>query len=308
MNEIAQNKNIILFIDELHTLVGAGAAEGAIDASQHAQARARARRAAVRRRVDAQRVPQVHREGRRARAPLPDGDRRSALGRRDGRDPEGAAQEVRGSPPGRRSPTRRCVAAAKLSERYITDRFLPDKAIDVIDEAGARARLAAQVPPPEVAALKDRAREGERARRKPRSATRTSSARPRCATRSASSRARSGKKQEEWEKRAPVAPPGARRGGDRVHRQPLDGHSGDASAGGGDRAPAAHGGRAARSRSSAQDEAIKAHRALDPPQPRRAQGSEPSDRLVHLLAARRASGRRSWRARWRSSCSPTRRR
>jgi ATP-dependent Clp protease ATP-binding subunit ClpC len=47
-------------------------------------------------------------------------------------------------------------AAAKLSERYITDRFLPDKAIDVIDEAGARARLATQVPPPEVAELKDK--------------------------------------------------------------------------------------------------------------------------------------------------------
>ena len=46
------------------------------------------------------------------------------------------------------------VLASKLSERYITDRFLPDKAIDVIDEAGARARLAAQAPPPEVAALK----------------------------------------------------------------------------------------------------------------------------------------------------------
>src|SRR5436189_1536639 len=46
--------------------------------------------------------------------------------------------------------------AARLSERYITDRFLPDKAIDVIDEAGARARLAAQVPPPEVAELKEK--------------------------------------------------------------------------------------------------------------------------------------------------------
>ena len=67
---------------------------------QHAQARARARRAAVRRRVDAQRVPQVHREGRRARAPLPDRDRRSAHGRGDGRDPQGPAQEVRGSSPG----------------------------------------------------------------------------------------------------------------------------------------------------------------------------------------------------------------
>jgi ATP-dependent Clp protease ATP-binding subunit ClpC len=48
------------------------------------------------------------------------------------------------------------LTASKLSERYITDRFLPDKAIDVIDEAGARARLAAQVPPPEVAELKEK--------------------------------------------------------------------------------------------------------------------------------------------------------
>src|SRR5690606_6337994 len=53
-------------------------------------------------------------------------------------------------------PDESLVAAAKLSERYITDRFLPDKAIDVIDEAGARARLAAQVRPPEVEEWKAR--------------------------------------------------------------------------------------------------------------------------------------------------------
>jgi ATP-dependent Clp protease ATP-binding subunit ClpC len=51
-------------------------------------------------------------------------------------------------------PDETLAAAAELSERYITDRFLPDKAIDVIDEAGARARLASQVPPAEVAELK----------------------------------------------------------------------------------------------------------------------------------------------------------
>jgi ATP-dependent Clp protease ATP-binding subunit ClpC len=51
-------------------------------------------------------------------------------------------------------PDETLVSAARLSERYITDRFLPDKAIDVIDEAGARARLSTQVPPPEVAELK----------------------------------------------------------------------------------------------------------------------------------------------------------
>src|SRR5690606_8289068 len=55
-------------------------------------------------------------------------------------------------------------AAARLSERYITDRFLPDKAIDVIDEAGARARLAAQVPPPEVAQLKEKLEELNKAK------------------------------------------------------------------------------------------------------------------------------------------------
>ena len=66
------SKNVILFIDELHTIVGAGSAEGAMDASQHHQARAVARRVAVRRRDHAQRIPQVHREGRRARTPLPD--------------------------------------------------------------------------------------------------------------------------------------------------------------------------------------------------------------------------------------------
>jgi ATP-dependent Clp protease ATP-binding subunit ClpC len=46
-------------------------------------------------------------------------------------------------------------AATKLSDRYIADRFLPDKAIDVVDEAGARARLGAQVPPPEVQELQE---------------------------------------------------------------------------------------------------------------------------------------------------------
>jgi ATP-dependent Clp protease ATP-binding subunit ClpC len=53
-------------------------------------------------------------------------------------------------------PDKTLDSAARLSERYITDRFLPDKAIDVIDEASARARLAAQVPPPEVARLKEK--------------------------------------------------------------------------------------------------------------------------------------------------------
>ena len=74
LKEVAEAEGqIILFIDELHTIVGAGAAEGAVDAAQPAEADARARRAARGRRHDARRVPQAHREGRRARAPLPAG-------------------------------------------------------------------------------------------------------------------------------------------------------------------------------------------------------------------------------------------
>jgi ATP-dependent Clp protease ATP-binding subunit ClpC len=97
MNEIAQNRNVILFIDELHTLVGAGAAEGAIDASNMLKP-ALAGRAAVRRRIHAQRVPQVHREGWRAGAALPADHHRPAVDRRGDRDPEGDPQALRGSP------------------------------------------------------------------------------------------------------------------------------------------------------------------------------------------------------------------
>jgi ATP-dependent Clp protease ATP-binding subunit ClpC len=154
MNEIAQNRNVILFIDELHTLVGAGAAEGAIDASNMLKpALARGELQCVGASTLNEYRKYIEKDG--------------ALERR--------FQTVIVEPPsidetveilkGLRKkyedhhrvivPDDALVAAAKLSERYITDRFLPDKAIDVIDEAGARARLAAQVPPPEVTTLKD---------------------------------------------------------------------------------------------------------------------------------------------------------
>ena len=82
MNEVRRAKNTILFIDELHTLVGAGGAEGAIDASQRAQAGPGPRRDPVHRRHDARRVPQVHREGRGPGSPVP-GDHRRIRRRKD---------------------------------------------------------------------------------------------------------------------------------------------------------------------------------------------------------------------------------
>src|SRR5207249_2490112 len=137
----------ILFIDELHTLVGAGAAEGAVDASNMLKpALARGELQCVGASTLNEYRKYIEKDG--------------ALERR--------FQTVIVDPPtvhetieilkGLRKryeehhrviiPDESLDAAAKLSERYITDRFLPDKAIDVIDEAGARARLAAQVPPP----------------------------------------------------------------------------------------------------------------------------------------------------------------
>ncbi|HET7038482.1 MAG TPA: ATP-dependent Clp protease ATP-binding subunit [Gemmatimonadales bacterium] len=155
MNEIAQNRNIVLFIDELHTLVGAGAAEGAIDASNMLKpALARGELQCVGASTLNEYRKYIEKDG--------------ALERR--------FQTVIVDPPtvdetvailkGLRQryedhhrvtiPDVTLESAARLSERYITDRFLPDKAIDVIDEASARARLAAQVPPADVAGLKDR--------------------------------------------------------------------------------------------------------------------------------------------------------
>ena len=85
---------------------------------QHDEARARPRRAAVRRRHDARRVPQAHREGRGARAPLPARPRRRADGRRDDRDPRRPARQVRGAPQG--DDHRRARSTPRPSSRTAT--------------------------------------------------------------------------------------------------------------------------------------------------------------------------------------------
>ena len=106
---------------------------------QHAQADARPRRAAHDRRDDARRVPQAHREGRGARAALPAGARRRA-------DVEDTISILRGLRErlevfhGVKIQDGALVAAVVLSHRYISDRFLPDKAIDLVDEACAMLR------------------------------------------------------------------------------------------------------------------------------------------------------------------------
>ena len=158
MNEIQESKNVILFIDELHTLVGAGAAEGAIDASNMLKpALARGELQCIGASTLNEYRKYVEKDG--------------ALERRFQPvivDPPAVSETV-DILKGLREhyedhhkvviPDDALEHAAKLSDRYITDRFLPDKAIDVIDEAGARARISSEVPPADVDELKDQLRE-----------------------------------------------------------------------------------------------------------------------------------------------------
>jgi ATP-dependent Clp protease ATP-binding subunit ClpC len=199
MNEIAQNKQVILFIDELHTLVGAGAAEGAIDASNMLKpALARGELQCVGASTLNEYRKYIEKDGaleRRFQTVIvdpPSIDETVAILRGLKKKYEDHHRiEI---------PDETLVAAAKLSERYITDRFLPDKAIDVIDEAGARARLAAQAPPPEVAQLKE---ELEKVNGEKEAAVRDQNF-ERAASLRDSERVLQGdirKKQEEWEKR-----------------------------------------------------------------------------------------------------------
>ena len=153
MNEISRHKNVVLFIDELHTLVGAGAAEGAIDASNMLKpALARGELRCIGASTLNEYRKYVEKDG--------------ALERRfqpvvvDPPSVEETVEILQGLRERYEAHHRVVIPddalseAARLADRYITDRYLPDKAIDVIDEAGARARIASQVAPPEVEELK----------------------------------------------------------------------------------------------------------------------------------------------------------
>jgi ATP-dependent Clp protease ATP-binding subunit ClpC len=149
MNEVRRAKNTILFIDELHTLVGAGGAEGAIDASNVLKpALARGEIQCIGATTLDEYRKYIEKDG--------------ALERR--------FQQIMVNPPSKEEAIEilkglrdryeahhrvqikdeALTAAVELSDRYISGRCLPDKAIDVIDEAGARVRLKAMTRPPDL--------------------------------------------------------------------------------------------------------------------------------------------------------------
>src|SRR6201981_2596544 len=149
MDEIRRSKNVILFIDELHTIVGAGSAEGALDASNIIKPALS--------RGELQCVGATTLNEYRKYI-----EKDSALERRfqqvmvEAPSVEESIEILKGLRPKYEAHHKAKMtdealeAAAKLSDRYLTGRFLPDKAIDVMDEAGSRARIQTMTRPPEV--------------------------------------------------------------------------------------------------------------------------------------------------------------
>ena len=157
----SEERNIILFIDELHTIVGAGGAEGAVNASNMLKpALARGELQVIgattleEYRKHVEKDPALERRFQPVLVSEPTVDEAVAIlfGLRDRYE---AHHRVRISDDA-------LIAAAQLGDRYITDRYLPDKAIDLLDEAAAEVRLRSTVPPVDVRRIEEEIAQLER--------------------------------------------------------------------------------------------------------------------------------------------------
>ncbi|WAH97173.1 ATP-dependent Clp protease ATP-binding subunit [Arthrobacter sp. MMS18-M83] len=152
LKEIRTRGDILLFIDEIHTLVGAGAAEGAIDAASILKpllARGELQTIGAttldeyRKHIEKDAALERRFQPIQVQEPSVSLTVEILKGLRDRYEAHHRVTITDGA----------LVAAANLSERYVSDRFLPDKAIDLIDEAGARLRIRRMTPPPELKAM-----------------------------------------------------------------------------------------------------------------------------------------------------------
>ncbi len=149
MDEIKRSKNILLFIDELHTIVGAGAAEGAMDASNifkpslsrgELQCIGATTLAEHRKFIEKDSALDRRFQSIKVDAPSVEDTIKILHGIRGKYEEHHNVTYTDGA----------LLRAVKLSDRYITSRYLPDKAIDVLDEAGSRCRIASLNRPPEI--------------------------------------------------------------------------------------------------------------------------------------------------------------
>ncbi|MBN2177410.1 MAG: ATP-dependent Clp protease ATP-binding subunit [Demequinaceae bacterium] len=155
LKEIRTRGDIVLFIDEIHTLVGAGAAEGAIDAASILKpllARGELQTIGATTldeyRKHVEKDPALERRFQPIQVPEPELSHTIDI-LKGLRDRYEAFHRVTITDDA-------IVAAAQMADRYISDRFLPDKAIDLIDEAGARLRIRRMTSPPELRDLDDK--------------------------------------------------------------------------------------------------------------------------------------------------------
>ncbi|MDE0825376.1 MAG: ATP-dependent Clp protease ATP-binding subunit [Akkermansiaceae bacterium] len=158
MDEIRKVKNVILFIDELHTIVGAGSAEGAMDASNIIKpALSRGELQCVgattlneyRKYIEKDAALERRFQQVKVEEPSPEDAVAILKGLQEKYE---SHHKVRYSPEA-------IEAAVRLTTRYLTGRYLPDKAIDVIDETGARARISTLTRPPEIKGLEKKIEE-----------------------------------------------------------------------------------------------------------------------------------------------------
>jgi len=152
MDEIRKVKNVILFIDELHTIVGAGSAEGAMDASNIIKpALSRAELQCVgattlnEYRKYIEKDSALERRFQQVKVEEPSVDDAIKI-------LQGLQEKYESHHKAKYTPEA-IEAAVKLTSRYLTARFLPDKAIDVLDESGARARIGTMTRPPSIKQL-----------------------------------------------------------------------------------------------------------------------------------------------------------
>ena len=158
MDEIKRSSDIIIFIDELHTLVGAGGAEGAIDASNILKpALSRGEIQCIgattldeyRKHIEKDAALERRFQTIMVDPPTVNETIEILKGLRDKYEAHHKVEITDGA----------VEAASKFSDRYIAGRFLPDKAIDLIDEAGAKARLSIMTATPEIKELEEKAEE-----------------------------------------------------------------------------------------------------------------------------------------------------
>jgi ATP-dependent Clp protease ATP-binding subunit ClpC len=158
MDELKKAKNIIIFIDEMHTIVGAGAAEGAMDASNiFKPALSRGELQCIGATTLAEYRKYIEKDSAL--------DRRFQSVKVEAPSVEDTVLILKGIRPKYEEhhnvnfTDKALVAAAKLTDRYVTGKFLPDKAIDAVDEAGARSRMESLKRPPEIEKLSDEIKE-----------------------------------------------------------------------------------------------------------------------------------------------------